>query len=38
MLSRGDLNSQAIDALESFYVCDRDFLEHSQEKLGSWTI
>ena len=38
MLSRGDLNSQAIDALESFYACDRDFLEHAQEKLGSWTI
>lgn len=26
MLSRGDLNSQAIDALESFYACDLDFL------------
>ena len=26
ILSRGDLNSQAIDALESFFACDRDFL------------
>ncbi|WP_197463266.1 hypothetical protein [Prochlorococcus sp. MIT 1306] len=32
MLSRGDLNSQAIDALESFFACDRAFDRHKKHR------
>ncbi|WP_413351141.1 hypothetical protein [Prochlorococcus sp. MIT 0707] len=33
-LSRDDLRPEALEALERFYACDRNFLEQAQKQLG----